>query len=135
VTSVASQGGTGPGAGHRSGPGREPEARDRGSWEALIAQLDQGPLEEGWVTLSEAESATGLSRSTLRSWYRRGEIPSSMVPGIHGPQRVVRLDAVVGRALQSHRGRRQLEHARSLDAEVASLRRRVEALERHLGLG
>jgi transposase len=58
-----------------------------------------------------------------------------MVAGIHGPQRVVRLDAVVERALQSHRGRRQLEHARSLDAEVASLRRRVEALERHLGLG
>lgn len=108
--------------------------RFRATWEALVAQLDQWPLEEGWVTLAEAQSATGLSRSTLRSWYRRGEIPSGMVAGIHGPQRVVRLDAVVERALRSDRARRQLEHARSLEAEVASLRRRVEAIERHLGL-
>lgn len=119
----------------RSEPGQIGSAEPgRDAWEALVEQLGQGPLEEGWVTLAEAEAATGLSRSTLRSWYRRGEIPSDMVAGIHGPQRVVRLDAVVERALQSTRGRRQLERARSLEAEVASLRRRVEALERHLGL-
>jgi transposase len=104
------------------------------AWEALLEELDHDPPGEGWVTLAEAAAATGLSRSTLRSWYRRGEVPSTMVAGRHGPQRLVRLDAVVERTLQSPRGRRQLEHARSLDAEVASLRRRVDALERHLGL-
>jgi hypothetical protein len=57
-----------------------------------------------------------------------------MVAGVHGPQRVVPLDIVVDRALRSSRARRQLEHARSLEAEVESLRRRVEAIERHLGL-
>jgi len=57
-----------------------------------------------------------------------------MVAGIHGPQRLVPLDAVVDRALRSSRVRRQLEHARSLEAEVAELRLRLEAIERHLGL-
>jgi len=58
-----------------------------------------------------------------------------MVGGIHGPQRSVPLDAVVDRALRSSRVRRQLERARSLEAEVEDLRRRVEAIERHLGQG
>ena len=44
------------------------------------------------------------------------------------------LDAVLDRALQSSRARRQLEHARSLEAEVEDLRRRIRAIERHLGL-
>jgi AmiR/NasT family two-component response regulator len=57
-----------------------------------------------------------------------------MVAGTHGPQRLVPLDAVVDRALQSTRVRRQLEHARSLEAEVEDLRRRIRAIERHLGL-
>lgn len=105
-----------------------------GSWEALVAQLGDEAPEEGWVTLAEAQSATGVSRSTLRSWYRRGDIPATMIVGVHGPQRLVRLDAVIERSLQSARARRQLEHARSLEAEVASLRQRVQALERHLGL-
>jgi hypothetical protein len=57
-----------------------------------------------------------------------------MVAGTHGPQRLVPLDAVLDRALRSSRTRRQLEHARSLEAEVEELRRRVRAIERHLGL-
>ena len=57
-----------------------------------------------------------------------------MVAGIHGPQRFVPLDAVIDRALRSSRARHQLEQARSLEVEVDALRRRVEALERHLGL-
>jgi hypothetical protein len=104
-------------------------------WDRLLLQLGSQPLEEGWVTLEEASRAAGVSRSTLRSWYRSGQIPSRMVAGVHGPQRVVPLEAVVDRALRSSRARRQLEHARSLEAEVESLRRRVEAIERHLGLG
>ena len=103
-------------------------------WDLLISQLADQPQEDGWVTLQEASSAAGVARSTLRSWYRAGHVPSRMVAGTHGPQRLVPLDAVLDRALQSSRARRQLEHARSLEAEVEELRRRVRAIERHLGL-
>jgi transposase len=103
-------------------------------WDALLAQLATQPLEEGWVTLPEAANATGVSLSTLRSWYRTSQIESRMVAGPHGPQRMVLLEAVVGRAVRSSRARRQLEAAHSLEAEVEALRRRVEAIERHLGL-
>ena len=94
----------------------------------VLARLSHEPPDEGWVTLVEASSATGTSRSTLRSWYRTGQIPSKMIASVHGPQRVVRLDAVIERSLASTRGRQQLEHARSLAAEVQSLRQRVDAL-------
>jgi transposase len=105
-----------------------------GDWDDLLSQFSHEPREEGWVTLGEASDATGVSRSTLRSWFRAGQIASKMMVGPHGPQRLVPLDAVVERSLASARGRRQLEHARSLEAEVESLRARVEVLERHLGL-
>jgi transposase len=103
-------------------------------WDSMLAQLAAQPVEEGWVTLQEAASATGVSRSTLRSWYRASQIQSRMVAGSHGPQRMVLLEGVVDRALRSSRARRQLENARSLETEVDALRRRVEAIERHLGL-
>jgi len=104
------------------------------AWEYLLERLAARPAEEGWVTLEEASSAAGVARSTLRSWYRTGVVPSRMVPGPHGPQRVVPLEGVLDRALRSSRVRRQLERARSLEAELAELRRRVEALEEYLGL-
>lgn len=104
-------------------------------WDELLVQLAEQPQEEGWVTLDEASGAAGVARSTLRSWYRAGQLPSRMVAGVHGPQRLVPLDAVLDRALRSSRVRRQLEHARSLEAEVEELRQRLEAVERHLGLG
>jgi transposase len=90
----------------------------------------------GWstVTLDEAAGASGVSRSTLRSWYRSAAIPSRMVASVHGPQRLVPLDAVLDRAARSPRIRRQLDAARSIESEVADLRRRVEALERLVGL-
>lgn len=116
------------------GAGPEDGARTTVDWDAVLAQLADQPVEDGWVSLEEAADATGVSRSTLRSWYRSAQIPSRMVAGIHGPQRMVPLEAVVERALRSSRARRQLEHARSLDAEVADLRRRLEVVERHLGL-
>jgi transposase len=103
-------------------------------WDGMLAQLATQPVEEGWVTLHEASNAAGVSRSTLRSWYRTAQIPSRMVAGTHGPQRMVLLEAVIVRAFRSSRARRQLENARSLEAEVDALRHRVEALERHLGL-
>lgn len=103
-------------------------------WDSMLAQLATQPVEEGWVTLQEASTAAGVSRSTLRSWYRTAQIPSRMVAGTNGPQRMVLLEAVLDRAFRSSRARRQLEKARSLEAEVDALRHRVEALERHLGL-
>ena len=42
----------------------------------------------------------GLSRSALRAWYRNGEIPSRLVDGPQGPQRLVPLQAVLDRAAQ-----------------------------------
>ncbi|HET9092164.1 MAG TPA: hypothetical protein VFN50_07130 [Acidimicrobiales bacterium] len=110
---------------------------DKGSedrWDRLLEDLASQPVEEGWVTLDEATKATGLSRSTLRSWYRTGQVPSRMEAGAHGPQRVVPLAALIDRALASPRSRRTLDEARSLRAEVEELRRRVSRLERHLGL-
>ena len=131
------------GQGARPGSGLggddDPRAGDDGSsgvdWDDMLAQLANQPVEEGWVTLQEASNAAGVSRSTLRSWYRASLIPSRMVAGTHGPQRMVPLSAVVDRAFRSSRARRQLEHARSLEAELDALRLRVEAIERHLGLG
>lgn len=112
----------------------DPGSAEGDRWDRLLGDLASHPIDEGWVTLDEAAAATGVSRSTLRSWYRGGRIPSQMVSGVHGPQRIVPLAQVVDQALASPRSRRQLEHARTLQAEVDDLRRRVESIERHLGL-
>jgi transposase len=103
-------------------------------WDAILEQLAAQPQQIGWVTLAEASAAASVARSTLRSWYRAGRIPSRMIVGPHGPQRLVPLDAVLGRAMRSSRARRELEHARSLEAEIADLRARVATLEALLGL-
>lgn len=110
----------------------EPDAGDR--WDRLLGDLANHPAEEGWVTLEEAVDATGVSRSTLRSWYRSGRIPSQMIAGVHGPQRIVPLAIVIDQALASPRASRQLEQARTLQSDVDDLRRRLERIERHLGL-
>ncbi|HEY1733598.1 MAG TPA: hypothetical protein VGG23_04045 [Acidimicrobiales bacterium] len=103
-------------------------------WDALVAHLDDQPREAGWVTLEEASGAAGVARSTLRAWYRSGQVPARMVAGVHGPQRLVPLDAVVERALRSPRIRRQLDHARSLETQVEALERRLAAVEALLGV-
>lgn len=124
--------------GEMAGSFEEPTAEIPGpgvDWDGLLNQLAAQPAEQGWVTLDEASAAAGVARSTLRSWYRSGQIASRMVSSIHGPQRLVPLEAVVERAFRSPRIRRQLDHARSLEAEVKDLTRRVEAIERLLGLG
>jgi hypothetical protein len=126
-----------PGQGDISGRAHDREEGDASlgvDWDRMLAELATQPVEEGWVTLREASDAAGVSRSTLRSWYRTFQVPSRMVASTHGPQRLVLLEAVVDRALRSSRARRQLDNARSLEAEVDALRHRVEALERHLGL-
>jgi hypothetical protein len=98
-------------------------------WDELLAQLGQPSADEGWVTLDEASAASGVARATLRSWYRKGSVQSRMAAGTYGPQRLVLLTEVLDRVGQSRRLSRQLDHARSLEAEVAELRLRVAALE------
>jgi hypothetical protein len=94
----------------------------------LFAQLEDSP----WVPLARAEAETGVSRSALRSWYRNGEIPSRLVDGPNGPQRLVPLDAVVERAARSPRIQRRAEREIGLEAQVALLRHRVDQLELRL---
>src|SRR5262252_6575842 len=57
------------------------------AWELeleLTAQLEGSD----WVTLERAAADTGASRAALRNWYRTGQIPSRLVDGPHGPQRL-----------------------------------------------
>ncbi len=100
-------------------------------WKAeleLFAQLEDGP----WVPLAHAEAETGVSRSALRSWFRHGAIPSRLVDGPNGPERLVPLDAVVDRAARSPRLQRRAERELSLEAEVTLLRHRIDLLEGRL---
>ena len=104
-------------------------------WDQLLelANLEAGM--EGpatWVDLTSAEASTGVSRSALRSWYRSGQVPSRLVDGPHGPQRLVALEAVVERARQSPKLQRKAARAVSVEAELALLRERVADLERRL---
>lgn len=94
----------------------------------LFAELEESP----WVPLARAEAETGVSRSALRSWYRNGEIPSRLVDGPNGPQRLVPLDAVIERAGRSPRIQRRAEREVGLEAQVALLRHRVDQLELRL---
>lgn len=94
----------------------------------LFAQLD----DTRWVPLAQAEAETGVSRSALRSWYRNGEIPSRLVDGPNGPQRLVPFDAVVDRAGRSPRIQRRAERELGLEAQVALLRHRLDQLEMRL---
>jgi hypothetical protein len=78
-------------------------------WSAEIdlesALGDLGDLVDGhsWVSLAEAEQRAGVSRSTLRAWFRSGQIPSRLMPGPHGMQRLVPVDLVVERANRADR--------------------------------
>lgn len=104
-------------------------------WEArLAAWQDELELlgrvgDTPWVSLAEAQARAGVARSTLRAWYRNGEIASRLVDGPHGAQRLVPLEAVLDRAERSARIRRKAEREISLEAQVALLRARVDQLE------
>jgi hypothetical protein len=56
-----------------------------------------------WVSLAEAERQAGVSRSTLRAWYRTGQVASRLTPSPHGLQRLVPLEVVVDKASRSPR--------------------------------
>src|ERR1700690_3159222 len=68
------------------------------------------PLEgSDWIPLEKAAAASGASRAALRTWYRTGQIPSRLVDGPHGPQRLVPLAMVAARAEASPRPRPSAE--------------------------
>jgi transposase len=85
-----------------------------------------------WVTLDRAAAQTGVSRAALRSWYRTDQIPSRLVEGPHGPQRLVPLAVVASRAEASPRLRRAAERRLAGAAELEILRHRVDQLELRL---
>jgi len=94
----------------------------------LQAQLD----ESEWVPLDRACAATGVSRPTLRNWYRTRQIPSRLVDGPHGPQRLVPLANVSERAAASARIRNSVQQRLDDAGQLAILRARVDALELRL---
>jgi transposase len=101
------------------------------AWDAeldLTAQLDGSD----WVTLERAGTETGASRAALRTWYRTGQIPSRLVDGPHGPQRLVPLALVAARAEASPRLRRTAERRLADEAQLELLRHRVDQLELRL---
>lgn len=115
------------------------ETDDESRWLELVRGLSEGAgLQATWVPLADAAAASGVSRSTLRLWYRSGQIPSRLEPGPHGPQRMVPRELVVERALQ---GRGRLGPAepdsgerlvRNSAEREARLERRVAELEEHV---
>jgi len=104
---------------------------DELDWDQALAAWSSEP-DGTWVTLAEAERQVGVSNSALRSWYRTGQVPSRLVDGLHGVQRLVPLEAVTRRAAQSPRIQRRIAGAVGLEAEVALLRRQVDSLEARL---
>ena len=94
----------------------------------LNAQLEGSD----WVTLERAAADTGVSRAALRSWYRTGQIPSRLVDGPHGPQRLVPLAVVAGRAEASPRLRRTAERRLADQAQMEILGHRIDQLELRL---
>jgi transposase len=100
-------------------------------WEVeleLAAQLEGSD----WVTLDRAATDTGASRAALRNWYRSGQIPSRLVDGPHGPQRLVPLAVVAARAEASPRLRRTAQRRIADEAQLEILRHRVDQLELRL---
>jgi transposase len=115
-----------------SRPGGHVDWEDRlDAWEVeleLAAQLEGSD----WVTLERAADETGASRAALRTWYRTGQIPSRLVDGPHGPQRLVPLALVASRAEASPRLRRTAERRLADEAQLEILRHRVDQLELRL---
>ena len=85
-----------------------------------------------WVTLERAAAGTGASRAALRTWYRTGQIPSRLVDGPHGPQRLVPLALVAARAEASPRLRHTAERRLADQAQLEILRHRIDQLELRL---
>ena len=113
-------------------PGGGPSWEDRlDAWE-LELELSARLADSDWVTLERAAADTGASRAALRTWYRTGQIPSRLVDGPHGPQRLVPLSLAAARAEASPRLRRSAQRRLADAAEMEILRHRVDQLELRL---
>lgn len=113
-------------------PGGGPSWEDRlDAWE-LELELTARLAESDWVTLERAAADTGASRAALRTWYRSGQIPSRLVDGPHGPQRLVPLSLAAARAEASPRLRRSTQRRLADAAEMEILRHRIDQLELRL---
>ena len=84
------------------------------------------------MTLERAAAETGVSRAALRTWYRTGQVPSRLVDGPHGPQRLVPLSVITDRAEASPRLRHSAERRIAEEAQLEILRHRVDQLELRL---
>ncbi|HLX49069.1 MAG TPA: hypothetical protein VKS82_12120 [Streptosporangiaceae bacterium] len=102
-------------------------------WE-LELELAKQLEDSDWVTLERAAADTGASRAALRNWYRTGQIPSRLVDGPHGPQRLVPLAVVAARAEASPRLRRTAERRLADQAQLEILRHRIDELELRLAV-
>jgi transposase len=100
-------------------------------WE-LELELSAQLKGSDWVTLERAAAETGASRAAMRSWYRTGQIPSRLVDGPHGPQRLVPLALVAVRAEASPRLRHTAQRRLAEEAQLEILRHRVDQLELRL---
>jgi hypothetical protein len=113
-------------------PGGGPSWEDRlDAWE-LELELTARLADSDWVTLERAAADTGASRAALRTWYRSGQIPSRLVDGPHGPQRLVPLSLAAARAEASPRLRRGTQRRLADAAEMEILRHRIDQLELRL---
>jgi transposase len=101
------------------------------AWE-LELELTARLADSDWVTLERAAADIGASRAALRTWYRTGQIPSRLVDGPHGPQRLVPLSLAAARAEASPRLRRSTERRLADAAEMEILRHRIDQLELRL---
>ena len=95
-------------------------------------ELELSLADSDWVTLERAAAETGVSRAALRNWYRTGQLPSRLVDGPHGPQRLVPLAVVAARAEASPRLRRSTERRLADEAQLEILRHRIDQLELRL---
>jgi transposase len=98
------------------------------------AELELAARFEGsdWGTLEQAASQNGVSRAALRTWYRSGQIPSRLIEGPHGPQRLVPLAVVATRAQASPRVRRSSQRQDTAERQIKLLTDRVDELESRL---
>ena len=101
------------------------------AWE-LELELNARLEGSDWVTLERAAADTGASRAVLRTWYRTGQIPSRLVDGPNGPQRLVPMALVAARAEASPRLRHSAERRLADQAQLELLRHRIDQLELRL---
>jgi hypothetical protein len=91
--------------------------------ETSVADSDHPGDPDRWVTLRDANRATGIPIETLRKWGRRSSVPSYLEPSPDGGSsiRMIDLDAVKQRAAELGRPTtsQEPEPAPTLEAEPA----------------